>query len=203
MVSRLQMVSENGFVLNTNFTKLYGRLDFTCPRHFMEEKTTQEKISIKKSEISLQIESFIYRLKPFVLYRWVSFAVITIIFLIRMFATHKYYYAGYIAGLYIVQCSVLFLSPKIDPDLHGNEVLPGATDAEFKPFIRKLPEFVFWRRAFSASALALFASMLPFDLPVFGPLLALYFLLVCVFTFRTRIAHMIKHKYLPFDLSKP
>ena len=169
----------------------------------MDVPTTQEKIVIKKAEISMQVESIILQLKPYLLYRWIGFFLISTIFLIRMFSTSRYYYAGYISGLYVIQCFVLFLSPKLDPDLFGNDVLPSIQDGDYKPFIRKMPEFVFWRRAIAAMGLAFFASLLPFDLPVFGPLLIFYFIIVCIFTFRTRISHMIKHGYLPFDIGKP
>ena len=167
------------------------------------QETVKEKFVVTKIDAAMQLESLVLRIKPYLWQRWAFFAVISVIFTIRMFATHRYYYAGYIAGLYILQAFILFLSPKNDPDLYGKDVLPTAGDGDYKPFVRKLPEFTFWRRATAAAVLAFFLSLMPFDLPVYGPLLLVYFLVVTFITFRTRIRHMIKYKYVPFDIGKP
>lgn len=42
-----------------------------------------------------------------------------------------------------------FLSPKVDPDVDtsddgGGSILPTRGDDEYRPFIRRLPEFKFW-----------------------------------------------------------
>lgn len=41
-----------------------------------------------------------------------------------------------------------FLSPKIDPDIDSSDdgvsMLPTKSDDEYRPFIRRLPEFKFW-----------------------------------------------------------
>ena len=171
----------------------------------MEEQpqSVQEKFVVTKIDASMRIESLILQIKPYVWQRWVFFAVLAIGFLARMIYTRHYYYAGYIAGLYILQATILFLSPKHDPDLYGKDVLPTAADGDYKPFVRKLPEFTYWRRVFVAALLAFISCILPFDLPVYGPLLLVYFIIVSVITFRTRIKHMIKYKYVPFDIGKP
>lgn len=44
-------------------------------------------------------------------------------------------------------------------------------------------------------------TFLPFcDVPVFWPILLLYWLVLVAFTLNRQIRHMIKFKYLPFDL---
>ena len=168
-----------------------------------ETQSLQEKFVVTKIDASMRIESLLLHLKPYVIQRWIFFGVISILFLIRMFVLHRYYYAGYIFGLYALQSFILFLSPKHDPDLYGKDVLPTATDGDYKPFVRKLPEFTFWKRVTLAAVITLILGIMPFDLPVYGPLLLVYFLAVSFFTFRTRIKHMIKFKYLPFDVGKP
>lgn len=42
-----------------------------------------------------------------------------------------------------------------------------------------------------------------FDLPVFWPILLLYFIILTVIQLKSRIKHMIKHRYIPFNLGKP
>ena len=167
------------------------------------QETVKEKFIVTKADAALKLESVILRIKPYLWQRWVFFAIISLSFTIRMFVTHRYYYAGYIAGLYILQAFILFLSPKHDPDLYGSDVLPTATDGDYKPFVRKLPEFTFWKRATLAAVAAFLLGLMPFDLPVYGPLLLVYFIVVTIVTFRTRIRHMIKYKYVPFDVGKP
>ena len=52
--------------------------------------------------------------------------------------------------------------------------------------------------------LGLTATLFPFlDVPVFWPILFLYWLALATFTLRRQIKHMIKHRYLPFDFGKP
>jgi hypothetical protein len=41
-----------------------------------------------------------------------------------------------------------------------------------------------------------------FDVPVFWPILLIYFVLLFVLTMKRQIKHMIKHKYLPFSVGK-
>lgn len=56
-------------------------------------------------------------------------------------------------GIYMLNLFLAFLTPKFDPsvelDTQANEMeegpsLPLKNDEEFKPFIRRLPEFKFW-----------------------------------------------------------
>lgn len=56
-------------------------------------------------------------------------------------------------GIYLLNLFLAFLTPKFDPsielDTQENEMeegpaLPTKADEEFKPFIRRLPEFKFW-----------------------------------------------------------
>ena len=41
-----------------------------------------------------------------------------------------------------------------------------------------------------------------FDVPVFWPILLLYFFVLFFITMKRQVKHMIKHKYIPFDLGK-
>jgi hypothetical protein len=56
-------------------------------------------------------------------------------------------------GIYMLNLFLAFLTPKFDPsvdlDTQANEMeegpaLPMKNNEEFKPFIRRLPEFKFW-----------------------------------------------------------
>ena len=74
---------------------------------------------------------------------------------------------------------------------------------EFRPFIRRLPEFKFWLSATQAIVLSLFATLFSaFDVPVYWPILLVYFCVLFVITMRRQIQHMIHYKYLPFDIGR-
>jgi hypothetical protein len=163
-----------------------------------------ERLVIQRTEFSMRLESLILRTKPYVLYRWLVCGGLYLLFILRMVLGHRYYTIGYVGGLYFLNCLVLFVSPKLDPEVFSSDVLPSAGDGDYKPFVRKLPEFIFWRRSFNAALIGHIASLFRFlDPPVYGPLLLVYFVIVVVFNFRARIAHMIKNRYLPFETNKP
>lgn len=137
----------------------------------------------------------------------------------------------YALFIYLLNLFLAFLTPKFDPafesDLAMQDVEDGApglpTSApassglmsdvfhpserqdqeEFRPFIRRLPEFKFWLSATQAILLSLGATMFSvFDIPVFWPILVLYFITLFVITMRRQIEHMIRYKYLPFDIGR-
>ena len=74
---------------------------------------------------------------------------------------------------------------------------------EFRPFQRKIKEYQFWHVMFWSF---LIGSILTFneafDVPVYWPLLLVYFILIFILTMRQQINHMIKYKYLPWDAGK-
>ncbi|PWN48838.1 retrieval of early ER protein Rer1 [Violaceomyces palustris] len=74
---------------------------------------------------------------------------------------------------------------------------------EFRPFIRRLPEFKFWLSATQAIVISLFCTTTSaFDIPVFWPILVMYFFILFAITMKRQIKHMIQHKYVPFDLGR-
>ncbi|CDS00734.1 related to RER1 protein [Sporisorium scitamineum] len=85
----------------------------------------------------------------------------------------------------------------------GSSLNGQSTDDEFRPFIRRLPEFKFWLSATQAIVLSIFATMSSaFDIPVFWPILLMYFCILFTITMRRQIKHMIRYKYVPFDLGR-
>lgn len=123
-----------------------------------------------------------------------------------MFLWPGFYIVSYGLGIYLLNLLVDFLSPLDDPELAGGSEaeLPTRSDDEYRPFIRKLPEFSTWYRASKALTLGLVCTALPFlDIPVFYPILLIYFVMLFVGTLRQRLQHMIKHRYLPFSWGKP
>lgn len=61
--------------------------------------------------------------------------------------------------------------------------LPTKQDDEFRPFVRRLPEFKFWYSATKATAIGFICSWFNmFDLPVFWPVLVIYWLILFALT---------------------
>ena len=84
----------------------------------------------------------------------------------------------------------------------GTSSLPTKSDEEFKPFVRRLPEFKFWHSATRAVCIAFACSWSEiFNLPVFWPVLVVYWLILVFLTMRRQIQSMIKYRYVLETLS--
>lgn len=67
----------------------------------------------------------------------------------------------------------------------GGESLPTKEEEEFRPFVRRLPEFKFWYSCTKAIAIGFTCSWFTiFDLPVFWPVLVIYWLILFFLTSR-------------------
>lgn len=142
---------------------------------------------------------------------------------------------AYALGIYLLNLFLAFLQPKFDPsnealdnDMEDGAVgtLPTKRDEEFRPFIRRLPEFKFWHSATRAIAIGFLCSWFEvFNVPVFWPVLVMYWMLLFFLTskfalslpgcwacgdtdrappfpVRKQIQHMIKYRYVPFSVGK-
>ncbi|BGP12879.1 hypothetical protein JCM10213_005167 [Rhodosporidiobolus nylandii] len=162
-------------------------------------------------------QAYLDRTTPFTLYRWTSTTVLFLLFVIRILWVQAYYIVAYALGIYLLNLFLAFITPKFDPahaaDLAETEAEEGAPglptsqgdldDGEFRPFIRRLPEFKFWYSATRAITFSLLASFFRvFDIPVFWPILVMYFCILTFITLRRQISHMRKYRYLPFDIGR-
>ncbi|CAI9294712.1 unnamed protein product [Lactuca saligna] len=117
----------------------------------------------------------------------------------------RFYIVTYGLGIYLLNLLIGFLSPLVDPEVDPTDgaLLPTKGSDEFKPFIRRLPEFKFWyaiTKAFIISIMMTFFSM--FDVPVFWPILLCYWFVLFAMTMKRQIMHMVKYKYIPFSIGK-
>ena len=65
----------------------------------------------------------------------------------------------------------------------GDSSLPTKETQEFRPFVRRLPEFKFWYSATRATAIAFTTTWFRiFDIPVFWPVLVMYWIILFVLT---------------------
>ena len=151
------------------------------------------------------------RITPFVTLRWLFNLFLLIIFFLRIFILQGFYIVAYGLGIFLLNQFILFLTPKQDPSLRdidneeGDHVprLPTRSTDEFRPFMRRLPEFKFWYTSFKALIISLFLTLFSIcDIPVFWPVLVIYFFTLFFLTMRQRILHMIQYKYVPFTHGK-
>ncbi|KAL6346807.1 hypothetical protein AAG906_002923 [Vitis piasezkii] len=158
-----------------------------------------------KTDASRLFQYYLDKTTPHPVYRWVGTLVVAAIYVLRVYYVQGFYVVSYGLGIYLLNLLIGFLSPLVDPELEtSNEaLLPTKGSDEFKPFIRRLPEFKFWysiTKAFCVAFVLTFFSA--FDVPVFWPILLCYWIVLFILTMKRQIVHMIKYKYVPFSMGK-
>ncbi|XP_031261218.1 protein RER1B-like [Pistacia vera] len=158
-----------------------------------------------KSDFSRMFQYYLDRSTPHPMERWLGTLAAAAIYVLRVYYIEGFYIVTYGLGIYILNLLIGFLSPKIDPEFEALDgaSLPTKGSDEFRPFVRRLPEFKFWyaiTKAFCVAFLMTFFSI--FDVPVFWPILLCYWIVLFVLTMKRQIMHMIKYKYVPFSFGK-
>ncbi len=133
--------------------------------------------------------------------RWLAFVALLFLFFLRVYLVQGYFIIAYGLGIFLLNNFIQFLSPLDDPA--DGPSLPTKAGEEYKPFTRRLPEFKFWLACFRGTGTSFMMSFFPvFDIPVFWPILVMYFGILFFMTMKRQIAHMHKHKYIPFSFGK-
>lgn len=163
-------------------------------------------------DFSRHQQLFMDRITPHLVPRWCFSSIALLLFLARVIIYEKWYVICYGLGIYYLNLLIDFLSPRIDPEFRASQEdldpdsgpsLPTRVNDEFRPFIRRLPEYKFWYMGTKATLISLFLSMFDMlDLPVFWPILLLYFFVLTFLTLRRQIQHMYKHHYVPWTTGK-
>lgn len=151
------------------------------------------------------LQFYLDKTTPHAVYRWIGTVALASLYALRVYSVQGFYIVSYGLGIYILNLLIGFLSPLVDPELEPSDgpLLPTKGSDEFKPFIRRLPEFKFWyalTKAFCVAFLMTFFSV--FDVPVFWPILLCYWFVLFALTMKRQIMHMIKYKYIPFNIGK-
>lgn len=123
-------------------TSLFGAY-FICTRLVYCHVSIRDKKGNKKGSIALN------EYGSLLVMRWVRTSEAIDLWALDSEKTNT----GWSLGIYLLNLFLAFLTPKFDPsielDTQENEMeegpaLPTKADEEFKPFIRRLPEFKFW-----------------------------------------------------------
>jgi len=156
------------------------------------------------SKIAAFNRIFNHRLEKLTLYpraRWGTFGVVLIFFCGRIVIKEGFYIIAYAYGIFLLNLIIGFLSPQVDPELDYE--IPAEEETEFRPFVRRVPEFKFWWAAFKWGVVSSFLTFFQaLNLPVFWPILVMYFILLAILTMKDRIKHMIKYNYVPWTTGK-
>eukprot|EP01083_Nonionella_stella_P021352 59232_1 len=147
------------------------------------------------------------RSTPHSLLRWTGFLFLFLLYLLRVWYLQGFYIVTYGLGIYLLNLFIGFLQPQDEMDNNDGPRLPtygGQEDEpEFQPFIRRVPEFKFWWSATKAVIISMLMTLFSlFDIPVFWPILLLYFIVLFTITMKRQIEHMIKFSYIPCDCFK-
>lgn len=136
--------------------------------------------------------------------RWSFFVFLLTLFFLRIYLVQGYFIVAYGLGIFLLNNFIAFLSPLEDPIADGPTLPTSEKEGkEFRPFARRLPEFKFWlacvRGTFTCIVMTFFSL---FDVPVFWPILLLYFFVLFFMTMKRQIAHMYTHRYVPISWGK-
>ena len=123
-------------------------------------------------------QTYLDKSTPHFALRWIGTIVLILLFMTRIIIAQGWYIIAYGLGIYLLNMFLAFLTPKFDPSLEqeiaddeaesGQSNLPTRANDEFRPFIRRLPEFKFWLQATRATSIAFVMTFIPiFDIPVF------------------------------------
>ncbi|KAJ7928443.1 retrieval of early ER protein Rer1 [Mycena leptocephala] len=181
------------------------------------EQTPVQNLQNQFTRVQRQYQQLLDRWTPHTLNRWLATAGLLAVFFLRIVLSQGWYIVCYAHAIYILNLLLAFLQPKFDPSLQEDLLaddaeeggsgetspLPSARDDEFRPFVRRLPEWQFWLSATRATLVALGCTLSEiFDVPVYWPILVVYFFVLFALTMRRQIQHMIKYKYVPFDIGR-
>lgn len=100
--------------------------------------------------IQTSFQKFLDDSTPWITARWGASAGLLFLYILRVAIWGGWYIVSYALGIYLLNLLIGFLSPKIDPEFDADSgdsdapSLPTSKDDEFRPFVRRLPEFKFW-----------------------------------------------------------
>ncbi|XP_067946124.1 protein RER1-like [Watersipora subatra] len=165
-------------------------------------------ISKKLTQIRNIYQTYLDRSVQHVAARWIFLGLLILSYIIKIVLWPGWYIVTYALGIYLLSLFLAFLTPKVDPALQSMDdedgpSLPTRQSEEFRPFIRRLPEFKFWLSATKAMIISLVAICFKFtDIPVFWPILLVYFCILLFVTLKKQIKHMLKYNYVPMTRGK-
>ncbi|VUZ45528.1 unnamed protein product [Hymenolepis diminuta] len=158
--------------------------------------------------LQIRYQSAIDKLSPYTKTRWLITLALLSLYILRIYFVQGFHIVSYALAIYILGLFIHSITPQVDPEfadlLNETPTLPRTEADEFRPFIPRLLEAKFWHRATRAIVISIVCTFFPFlDVPVFWPILVIYFILLFTVMMKRQIRHMITHRYMPFSYGKP
>lgn len=113
----------------------------------MSSSSRMEYVSRLIHSVSRWYQRVLDKSMPHMMNRWIASLGVASVYLLRVYLIQGFYIVSYGLGIYILNLLIGFLSPQVDPDidnLRDGPSLPTRESDEFRPFVRRLPEFKFW-----------------------------------------------------------
>lgn len=110
----------------------------------LSPSTPATAISRWTFELSRRYQHILDKSVPHVLNRWIGCLAVVLIYAIRVYFVQGFYIITYGLGIYLLNLLIGFLSPQVDPETQDGPTLPTRGSDEYRPFVRRLPEFKFW-----------------------------------------------------------
>lgn len=102
------------------------------------------KLNQVSAKLNQRLQILLDKSSPHIAGRWITLAVLILLYGVRVWWLKGFYIVTYGLGIYNLNLLLGFITPQIDPETEEGPNLPTKSDQEFKPFIRRLPEFKFW-----------------------------------------------------------
>jgi len=175
-----------------------------------EQEDSPSAVGVFCTRIGQRYQKLLDDATPHVRHRWLAAILLNLLFMARIIWAHGWYVVTYALAIYHLNLLIAFLTPKIDPGMEmayaddDEPMLPTRANDEFRPFERRLPEFKFWHSVMKATLVAFCCTFFQFfNIPVFWPILVMYFITLFCITMKRQIKHMLRYNYLPFTWGKP
>lgn len=137
--------------------------------------------------------------------RWGIFAGSLTLYLLRVLYKNSHHIITYGVGIYLIQGFILFATPKMKNTADPFETLTQEQIEEEQrrfdgPFIRNLSEYDFWIFYMKVIGISFVLTFFDFlDIPVFVPLLVIYFFLLIGATLMKLKQHQKMYQYNPWN----
>lgn len=156
----------------------------------VQDTTLPDLAATYYTEYKAKAEAYLNLTIKYKLYRWAGAGFLTLLFLLRVLISQKYFMIAYFLYVYVLVAFIAFITPFEE----ASEGLP-INDVEDKGYRRNLPEFEFWHKYTAGHLIALFGTFLPFfDIPVFLPVLIFYALILTALMLYNEIQRGFMHQ---------
>jgi hypothetical protein len=99
------------------------------------------KIAVWQANARQLLQRYLDKSSPHPLYRWLGLAAVALVYILRVWYLRGFYVVTYGIAIFDLNLLLGFLTPQSNPE--SEPQLP-TNEKEFRPFVRRLPEFKFW-----------------------------------------------------------